>query len=308
MTADPDSQASQSPGLNESISDIKATQDEILSTVESIQSESNNRLERLTSEISRLKREQVELGATLSSEIHAVRDELLSAIDELKALISKSPAPAPTSPSKPASESSSPSRPAPSSAPPPKRSPEPAKPGKPVEITDFNFPFDPSNPLEGIISGLSRQAGGNVADLGVVDVTASGCLDPARFLPKNVADVSANTAFVSVKGPNQWIAYNFKTRRVRFTHYAIRSRHDGWINSNNPKDWAIEVSPEGRTWTEVDRRRGNNDLNAGGLVKAFELKEPAEGRFVRLILTGPAHSGKEFLAISGFELFGVVIP
>jgi hypothetical protein len=43
-------------------------------------------------------------------------------------------------------------------------------------------------------------------------------------------------------------------------------------------------------------------------VKAFALKEEAEGGFVRLLQTGPAHSGKLFLAISSFELFGTLIP
>jgi hypothetical protein len=262
--------------------------------------------------LSRLKAGQEQAREKFLKELATAREELLGEIQKVASTLeSISPLPPPSSsePSSPPPEATPPlerSSPPPSSSQ-PKKDAAPTS-AKKVEITQFNFPFNPKVELDGIIAGLTRQVDGNVADKGVVDVNASGCLDPARFLPKFAADLLSNSVFVSTKDPNQWLAYDFKERKVRITHYAIRSRFDGWVNSNNLKSWVIEVSQDGNDWTIVDEKQDNNDLNGTNLVKAYELKEEVEARQVRLRQTGPAHSGKYFLAISGFEVFGTVIP
>jgi hypothetical protein len=168
----------------------------------------------------------------------------------------------------------------------------------------LSFPFRPTDPLDGVIAGLTQIGGANVHDRGLAEVIASGCFDESRFPPKFVADLTAANAFVSANAPMQWVGYHFKQALLRFGHYALRSRFDGWVNSNNPKSWVIECSQDGENWVEVDRRMGNCDLNATDVTKVFTLESEAEGQYVRIRQVEPAHSGKNFLALSAFELFG----
>jgi hypothetical protein len=176
------------------------------------------------------------------------------------------------------------------------------------QLCYLTFPLDPRAPLNGVIGGLRRFAGRNVHDEGIVEVTASSCHDESRFPPTILAYFPADAAFVSKDEPMSWIGYHFNGgAKLRFRNYAVRSRFDGWANSNNLKDWVIEVSDDGENWTTVDTRVDNSDLNATNATKVFELATDAEGEYIRIRQTGPSHSGKDFLVLSGFELFGTFI-
>jgi hypothetical protein len=160
--------------------------------------------------------------------------------------------------------------------------------------------------MNGIIAALTTRWGGNVADKSVVDVIFSACLDQTRFAPRNVADLEARSNFVSENTPGQWVGYYFKGRRLKLTGYGIRSRYDGWANSNNLKQWVVEVSDDNSTWFEADRRDGNDELNGTDRRASFAVTQTVEGQYVRIRQTGKAHSGKDFLAVSGFEVFGTL--
>jgi hypothetical protein len=235
-----------------------------------------------------LEARQQEARDKFGAELAAAREALFGEINAVKAALP------------PLSEGAAPAAPAPV---PPRPLPASA-----VAVTQFSYPFNAQAPLEGVIAGLTRQGGGNVADTGAVEVSASACLNESRFPPRFAADLTGDNVFVSVDKPNQWLCYNFAPRRLRVTHYAIRSRFDGWANSNNPKSWVVEVSPDAENWTLADTQADNDDLNNTNRIKAFELLAPVEGQYVRLRQTAAAHSDKNVLAISGFELFGTLIP
>jgi hypothetical protein len=75
----------------------------------------------------------------------------------------------------------------------------------------------------------------------------------------------------------------------------------------NPKSWVVETSPDNENWTIVDTRENNNDLDDMDVLKSFNVSSDAgEAQFVRLRQIGPAHSGKYFMAISAFEVFGTL--
>jgi hypothetical protein len=154
---------------------------------------------------------------------------------------------------------------------------------------------------------IQKHYKANPHDAHVVEVTGNGCLDPDRFGPKNVADVEGKTVFVSLNAPNQWISYDFKTHRVKLTHYAIRSRFDGIKGSNNPKNWVVEGSEDGSHWIMLDSKCDNHDLNGGNITKVWDVHSNTLFRCVRLRQTAVAHSGKLYLVISSFELFGSLI-
>jgi hypothetical protein len=59
----------------------------------------------------------------------------------------------------------------------------------------------------------------------------------------------------------QWICFDFKTLRIKPTHYTIQT-YCGERKGHHLKSWAIEGSDDGVSWTEIDLRENNSDLDA----------------------------------------------
>jgi hypothetical protein len=163
-------------------------------------------------------------------------------------------------------------------------------------------------PLNGIISYLSRQCDGNVHTAGLVTITGhdrnGGDPSDAAW---NAADLLGNNYFYSKNEPNQWLDYDFGSRRVNLSHYTIRSRYNGSENDFYLRSWVIEGSVDGNTWTEIDRREDDHSLNFKNPVRLFAVDSVSgEFRHVRLRQTGPNQysSSDHRIIISGFELFG----
>jgi hypothetical protein len=98
---------------------------------------------------------------------------------------------------------------------------------------------------------------------------------------------------------------DFKDRRIIPTHYTLRSYHEESVN--NLRSWVIEVSVDGATWTEIDRKSNNEKLHSGNAIATFEVAKHEECRLIRLVNVGPNHSGDDCLHISSFEIFGSLL-
>jgi hypothetical protein len=72
------------------------------------------------------------------------------------------------------------------------------------------------------------------------------------------------------------------------------------------KNWALEGSDSESSWTEIDRRENNSDLNANWAVKTFAVSRSENFCRIRLRQTGLNHNGRNELVLSAFEIFGVV--
>ena len=185
---------------------------------------------------------------------------------------------------------------------------EPARHSAPPALGGREFVYDSSKPLEGVIAHLTRECGGNVHDKGIVNVTASSVYnDDSDYHPKNAVDLGTDSLYCSKNEKDTWICYDFKERCVIPTSYSVRSQGNGPGNSHL-KSWVIEVSNDGSSWTEIDRRDNNNDLNDKYATANFKIsKVPSESfRFFRLKQTGPNHRGYDYLAISSLEIFGTL--
>jgi uncharacterized protein YoxC len=165
--------------------------------------------------------------------------------------------------------------------------------------------FSPQYELDGIMTFLKRNHGGNVHDKGVVNVTAS-LIEYCQ--PKNLADVGVQSAFHTTnKTSSEWVQYDFKGMRIRPSHYTLRSWYQWDANFVHPKNWVIEVSETGREsdWTEIDRQMNNADLNGRDKRKSFVVSRPVGPvQLIRLRMTGPNHRGDHYLFLSDWELFG----
>jgi hypothetical protein len=182
----------------------------------------------------------------------------------------------------------------------------PTHPNDRLAIASISCSFNSSSPLDGIISRLTRECGGNVHDKNIVKVTvsSSGRSDrPAR----NVVDLLVDSYFDTENRPNQWICFDFMTSTIRPTHYSIRSASSSSIDNWNLKDWVIEGSIDGTSWIELDKRTNDGQLNGRNLIATFTLNQSESIRLLRLRQTGTNHYGSNHIWFSSFEVFGTLI-
>jgi hypothetical protein len=72
------------------------------------------------------------------------------------------------------------------------------------------------------------------------------------------------------------------------------------------KSCAVEGSDDGASWTEINQRENNSDLNSELAVKTFAVSRSETFGRIRLRQTGPNQSDNNFLILSAFDVFGAV--
>jgi hypothetical protein len=160
--------------------------------------------------------------------------------------------------------------------------------------------------LNGIISCLTRQFGGNVHDQNIVRVTANGIRD-STYHGKYAVDLEGNSGFCSDRSSNSWLCYDFKGMAIKPTQYTIRSYYNWGTGDWHPKNWVIEGSRDGSTWIELDRRENNNDLNGPNIHRTFSVSPSSGVRIIRLRQIGLNHASSNHIALSTFEVFGLLM-
>jgi hypothetical protein len=181
-------------------------------------------------------------------------------------------------------------------------SPAPVSPSK--SPTEVKCPFKKGlfsmgDPLDGIISYLTRKHGGNVHDKGIVTITSKSVDFHGRNRFSWLADLTSDYCFHSEDAPGQWVCWDFHELRVRPTHYTIKSVL--------LRSWVVEGSLDGKAWTVIDRKTDNNDFSADQGTASFAVSKSVECRFIRLTQTGKDHRGDDILVIWAFEFFGTLL-
>jgi hypothetical protein len=191
------------------------------------------------------------------------------------------------------------------------------------EITSWGREYDVP---DGIIAHLIRECGRNVHDRHVVDITSrsfvketiganlhsEGLDNKADCTAKNVADLEIDSCFYSAycekkelsHTRNNWLCYDFKERRIVPTHYAIRMHRWSPGYGAHLRSWLIETLADGKIWQEVAREEDNEQLNGCWLTDTCTVAGGGKCRFIRLVNIGRNHGGNDWLAISGWEIFG----
>jgi hypothetical protein len=153
-----------------------------------------------------------------------------------------------------------------------------------------------------LISVLTQQHHGNVHDLGIVSVTSSGV--NGRCNAKHVVDFD-NSMYCQTKNvPNSWICYDLKGKRMRVSHYSLRSRGD--CNGYHPKNWTLEGSMDGENWIELDRRHDCGELVGLNRSATFSVSKGEFVQQIRLRQHGKDSNEANYLTVSAIELFGDV--
>jgi hypothetical protein len=160
--------------------------------------------------------------------------------------------------------------------------------------------------LNGIIAHLSGKFGGSVIDKGIISVTASGIANPQSYPLRVLTDFTCGiTHFYTPNVPNSWVCYDFGKRRIKPTHYAIRTylNHD----NNHLRSWKFEGSMDGQSWTVLDSHTNDATLQGAGSIAVFCISQEMEVGMVRLWQTGKNSSSNDHLLLSGLELFGQIL-
>jgi hypothetical protein len=172
---------------------------------------------------------------------------------------------------------------------------------------EVNLLYFAGGELNGIIAYLTKKCGGNVCDKGIIEVIATVVKEQSPDSAKNVVDLDAMSGYCSLNSPNQCLTYNFKEMRIRPTHYTLRSNWNGKAGGNNPKSWVIEASMDGIMWVEVDRKENNHDLDGKDVRRTYRCVSSPLCKYFRLRQTRKNHAGKDWLILSGMEVFGTLI-
>ena len=173
----------------------------------------------------------------------------------------------------------------------------------------IEFNGDTNNRFCGIINYLSKRSGGNVCDKGIVDVTASTI---NYNQPKNVVDLASDAFFQTKNQPNQWLKYDFKEKKVRPTHYSMKSRTDN-CEGGSPENWVIEGSNSNldNDWKILDTHKSDTTIKKPRTSATFEIKEQYNSyesyRYLRLRQIGNSSCNNDFLTITSLEYFGALI-
>jgi hypothetical protein len=172
----------------------------------------------------------------------------------------------------------------------------------PVSSTNesrLDFPFDSESPTKGIIAHLTDQCGGNVHLKGVVQISASSTHGINRA--DHLADLEFESVFASEDRPNQWFCYDFNSRPITPSYYAVRTY---MYKRYNPRSWVIESSVDGSSWTEIDRHENSRELRAVTTIRTFRLGDTSTCRMIRFRQTSPNHEDNHYLCLTSFEVFG----
>jgi hypothetical protein len=166
--------------------------------------------------------------------------------------------------------------------------------------------FSEDRPLDGIISFLSQESGGNIHDRGIVEVSASGQVWSDCDVGVVVDFNSGLKGFATANAANSWICIDFKGRRIIPTHYSIRTRTD--YDASSLRSWVIEGSNDCQEWILLDTRQDNQTMNGLGRVATFSVANSCFVRSIRIRQTGPNSNGDHYLVFKSLEFFGTICP
>ena len=182
--------------------------------------------------------------------------------------------------------------------------------GRAIDLV-FSAPFDTNGVLYYIATDGGKRAYSNPHAAGLVvayvsstAATFSGMSIPEKF----VAHAHATPVFCFTKNvAHSWMAVDLgEGRALKAEHYCLRS-DDNSIDYRL-RDWELQGSNDGQTWTMLRRHANDTQLAVTSMSEAAWSIEPiADGiayRHFRIFQTGQNSGGTNHLMCAGIELYG----
>lgn len=113
----------------------------------------------------------------------------------------------------------------------------------------------------------------------------------------NVVDGSFTNGWQSAEGGEQWITFDFG-KTYTFSRYVIENAGTSYYDkAYNTKDFKIQASTDGTTWTDIDAVKGN----ASDIVD--KNVDPFTASYVRILIKNGGEDG--IARIQEIELYGI---
>ncbi|WNI21772.1 GH92 family glycosyl hydrolase [Streptomyces sp. ITFR-16] len=131
----------------------------------------------------------------------------------------------------------------------------------------------------GIDGGFSSGIPGNVTDK-VTDVRASDENTGGGEVKENLVDGESGTKWLSFES-TAWAEFDL-TEPVKVVTYALTSADDH--DERDPKDWTLQGSEDGKTWTDLDRQTGQT-FSERFQTKSYDFTSDKAYQHFRLDIT-----------------------
>jgi hypothetical protein len=129
----------------------------------------------------------------------------------------------------------------------------------------------------------------------IVGYTASSNF--AGEIPLYAFDSFPNNYWTTASGATGWVSVQYVSAKT-VTKYSVARRDDS--PTRNPKDWTLEGSNNGSTWTVIDTRTNITWPTAGELKRFTVNGTPGAYTYYRLNVT--ANNGDSFLSVATISL------
>ena len=114
--------------------------------------------------------------------------------------------------------------------------------------------------------------------------------------------------------PSSWFAIDLGVR-ICVRKYSLR--HARGYGTSALRNWELQGSKDGSVWQSLVQHVADESLDQPGSCASWDVppvasdeecpKDSQGWRYVRILNTGPNAAGKDYISISGFEIYGVVL-
>ena len=160
----------------------------------------------------------------------------------------------------------------------------------------------------GIIAGLRKTFGENIAENGTIEIQGSSTFRQQCNTCQQVIDYGWHSYWMTDNLPNSWIQFDFKARRVCIEEYTVIS---SGAFGYDPVQWVLEATDDvtnENSWDIIDTRN-TDEMKGLYVARKFRCTRANAGQyyqFVRLRQTGKNSSGTDHLVLSEIDFFGKI--
>lgn len=137
---------------------------------------------------------------------------------------------------------------------------------------------------------------GNIATPEVVSAVAASAENPPNETKDKLTDSNPNTKWLA-RTPTAWVTYQLPAAAA-VNRYSLTSANDA--QGRDPKDWTLQGSTDGQTWTDLDRQT-NQTFAERFLSRTFTVANPRPFQHYRLDIT--ANAGEPLTQLADLRLF-----